>query len=144
MADTGLVPGVYSLAGGGYENYRTPNTFKSGTATSGTLALWTPAAGKRFRLMGYAISVGQNASAASGGANFAIAFNDQAASIGIVPAFYLPPTAVTTVPGQCPAIVVNLAGNGYLSAAVNNVLNIVPNATLSTGLLSVMVWGTEE
>ena len=125
ILSTGSSPNAYT---------RTPNIFKvinAVTITSET-TVWTPASGKKFRLMGYQLMSG-----ATGGN---VLLNNQAAG-------YTPGVGGTTLllaglnvanaqlsspPGM---------GNGILSSAANNVLT----ALGATGqIISGYVFGTEE
>jgi len=116
------------------ECQRTPTVFKRGIVTTlGSTALWTPAAGKRFRLMGYSWSVPNTATSAAG-TTFGLL--DTAAGI-----CYLSEIGTTTagINGS-----VTLPGNGYLSVTVGGVLNVNLTAALTVGELLVSAWGTEE
>ena len=118
--------GVCLLAWNGatWDRIRSPNIFKDLNAVAiGTITtVWTPASGKKFRLMGGTISVSAAGS---------VLFEDNAAATTI---FRTPKLAADTpytfdVPG------------GKLSAAANNVLK----ATLSVaGNVTGTLWGTEE
>jgi hypothetical protein len=113
---------------------RVANVFKAFNAQALTASsantptsIWTPAAGKKFHLMGYWFSL----SAAAG-----LVFHDLASvgGGGLIPL----PSPVLTAAGivQTPPI-----GNGYLSAATNNQLWIDATAAATvTGF----VWGIEE
>lgn len=92
------------------------------TAATGA-TIWTPASGKKFRLMGYSFSASAAAS---------LIFGDNVVGTVI---FRGPLLAAAGIDSQY-----NL-GNGFLSAAANNVLklDVSANATV-TGT----VWGTEE
>ncbi len=102
---------------------RTPAVFKpqNAVAIAAEATIWTPAGGKKFRLMGYHLT-----SSVTG--NILLRDNTAGTIIDVIPA-----TA-----GQC--VVVDLH-NGILSAAANNVLTATGPA-LST--LSGEVDGTEE
>lgn len=103
----------------------------------GTTAVWTPAAGKKFRLMGYAVSVAATLAAA---APVLIKFQDGAGAI-----ILQLQVSVQTALGQDSQPSQRL-GDGILSALANNALNIVTNnaAAFVTGGIAVNVWGTEE
>jgi len=118
----------------GLELLRTPGTFKLGTASAiNTTALWTPTAGKRFRIMGYTVTLPNTATSAAG---TTITLMDGAANV-----FYL--CVIGTTTGGLAYSVV-LPGNGYLSTTINNVLNINLTAALTVGVISVNVYGAEE
>jgi hypothetical protein len=129
--------------GASSDRLRTPNVFKTATATAaGSLAVWTPAAGKKFRLMAYEIEVTANASLAAGGIN-TFTWLDAAAAIGLTHSDFEPTTAVTTGEVGYSTGWITL-GNGYLSSAANNVLNLSILTALVTGALRVNAIGTEE
>ena len=109
-----------------WDRFRTPVIFKTLNAvviTSET-TIWTPAGGKKFRLMGYVL--------AQGVATGAVTLKDNTAgtTIHIIPQNTL---------GQ--AIVAPSFGNGQLSAAANNVLTATGVATET---LTGTIFGTEE
>jgi len=137
-----IIAEKYSYNGASWDRERTPNVFKTVTVTAaGSTAVWTPAAGKKFRLMGYSISVTGNAVQAVAG-NFEAVFLDAAADIGQGDSEYVPAAALNAF-GSSKTGAVNL-GNGHLSAAANNILNISLSAALTAGEVRINVWGTEE
>lgn len=99
------------------------------TAIAGNtpVSIWTPAAGRKFRLMGYWFST----SAAAG-----LVFHDLASvgGGGLIP--FPSPVAAAAGILQSPPI-----GNGFLSATINNQLWI--DATAATTVTG-FVWGVEE
>jgi len=126
------------------EPNRHPNIYKSVSGTTGTLTVWTPASGKKFRLLRYAIEV-TAAAALSAGAGFAITLQDNATSVGLVHSLWLPTTSVTTNGGVCYSTGwVDLGGIGILSAAANNPFTLLLSATLTAGSVRVRTAGTEE
>lgn len=104
---------------------RTPNVFKTIAAvsvTSGTpVAIWTPASGKKFRLMGYALSLSVVGS---------VILDDSATEI------IRTPLMAGGIGQSSPPM-----GNGILSAAANNALKADVSAS---GTVSGFVFGTEE
>lgn len=102
---------------------RTATVFKTVDLGAGTTetTIWTPATGKRFRLLGFVLTCG----AAS-----KLTFKDNTAGTTIF---------VAEVAAGVP-LVVNL-GNGILSAAANNVLTVTRG---TSGTLVGVVWGVEE
>lgn len=127
-----------------FDRVRYPKIFKTVVATtSGNTALWTPAAGKKFRLMRYLVSVPYNAASAAPG-NLLVDLLDAAASIAQTHTLFIPATGQTT--GGPPIYHsgwIDL-GNGILSATANNVLNINLNAAFAAGVVRVLCCGTEE
>jgi hypothetical protein len=119
---------IYSQSGtaGPFVYARTPSTFKTVAAvsvTSGTpVGIWTPTSGKKFRIMNWCVSL-----SVAG----AVIFKDTSAT----EVFRTPlmPAGI----GQCGPFM----GNGYISLAVNNVLDI---DVTSTGTVTGYVDGTEE
>jgi len=105
---------------------RTPNRFINLNAVSVTAegTIWTPATGKKFRLMGYVLESGTI------GGNVLLKDNTAGATILIVP-FGAANGVIQSQP----------MGNGILSAAANNVLTATGTATQT---LSGYVFGCEE
>lgn len=115
---------------------------KSTTATaSGGTAVWTPAAGKKFRLMGYQIQLTANAAVAAGAVVHIDLFDG--ATFLTRHSFFVPTTAVTTTPGAYTTPWIDL-GNGFLSSAANNGLSITLSAALTSGEASIVASGSEE
>lgn len=117
----------FGFNGGTMDRVRVPNVFKyssnASVGPSGTFTIWTPASGKKFRLMGGTLSAATASPVlfrdGAGGTNFNfihVPANDSRS-------FDL--------------------GNGYLSTAANNVLEIL-NAGASTTTIRVSFFGTEE
>ena len=109
--------------GATWDRVRVANVYKavSLSAAADTQSLWTPAAGKRFRLMGLYLT-----SNATG----LLTFNDGVGGTAI----FIPRPAGNAI------ISVNF-GQGILSAAANNVLSLVRSASTA---IDGVVWGTEE
>lgn len=112
--------------GSGFDRQRTPAVFKSLSAALVTAetTIWTPAAGKKFRLMGYAI--------AQGTVTGAVTLRDNTAG----PTILVIPQNTVGVASIAPPL-----GNGILSAAANNVLTA---QGASTETITGFVFGTEE
>jgi hypothetical protein len=106
---------------------RSPSIFISLNAVSiaAETTIWTPAAGKRFRLMGYQLSSG------TVGGNVVLKDNTAGATI-----MQLPFPAAAGVPLTSPVI-----GNGILSGAAGRVLTATGVATQT---LSGYIFGCEE
>ncbi len=137
----GVGPSAYT--GAGWDRVRTPAIFKTATATaSGDTALWTPTSGKKFRLMRYQMQITADA-ATSGGADIDIVLRDSTTALAAAYSVFVPATAGTTFNNGTRTEWVDL-GNGILSAAANNVLNINLSAALTSGKVRVVVAGTEE
>jgi hypothetical protein len=121
------------------EPLRTPGKFVHALCTTvAATVVWDPAAGKKFRLMGYVIIPAAGMAAA--GIQL-ITLLDEAAAITIAHQVYLP--AAANVVNQAP-IVVQLPGNGFLSVAADNRLSVTLTSACTAGAISVMAYGTEE
>jgi len=136
---TQAVEEVYNPGIPGMQLVRTPNTIKQNICTTvAATAVWTPTAGKKFRVMGGTIipAAGMGAAGVE-----KISLLDSATDIGLNFQTYLPIAA--SIQHQ-PQITFDLKPNGYLSAAANNVLNVTLTTAITAGAISVTVWGTEE
>jgi hypothetical protein len=138
---------LFNPAGAGgliSERLRTPTVWSGANASAiGATAIWTPAAGKKFRLMAGFIMVPSNCIQAVAGL---IAFGLQDAAgafMGKSFTTFVPGAAGPTGPplGFWPFVI---PGNGWLSALANNSLNVNLSAALTTGLCIVGTMGTEE
>lgn len=129
---------------GTYDRLRTPVTFKTAVASAaGNTAIWTPAAGKRFRLMAYSIEVTGNASMGAAGLN-EITLNDAGAAIGQGVSAWFPAAAGTLLGNVQLSGGMRQLGNGVLSAAANNPLQVNLTTALTAGEVRVNAIGTEE
>ena len=145
-ANLAVVPYLVTQAGSSPNQsaQRTPNVFKTAKATAtGTTAVWTPTTGKKFRLMRFKIIVTAN-SAQTTGAVVDFDLQDSSTSINLIHSVFIPTTAITTnINDGYDSGWIDL-GNGYLSTAANNVLNLVFSATGFSGAVRVIACGTEE
>jgi hypothetical protein len=109
-----------------WDRARTPNVFKPLNAASvaSEVTIWTPAAGKKFRIMGFCLTSG------TVGGN--VLFKDNTAGTTILVVPFGAANATIGSDGM---------GNGILSAAANNVLTATGVATQT---ISGFVFGTEE
>jgi len=122
---------LYNPATPGYETQRTPSKFVDVlvvNVTGATQAIWTPAAGKRFRLLGFSLAF-----SVAGSSTVAYTFVDGAPGASA-------PAVLRASPPAGPAYVLTLPGNGYLSTAAGNSLLIQGPAATVTGTL----FGCEE
>ena len=137
-----MYEGNFSL--GSLDWQRTPAIFKSAVATaSGNTAVWTPTTGKKFRLMRFMIVLTDEAVRAVAG-DITVKFQDATTDIGVSFPVYVPATAIGSPIGEAWTSGWIDLGNGILSAAANNVLNINLSAALTAGTFGVLVAGTEE
>lgn len=134
----------YVSAGDGvnWPAIRTPTVFRTATATAaGDTTVWTPAAGKKFRLMRYRIDItGQAIQAVAG--NIEITLIDNATAMNIGNSVYVPAIALNQF-GAYSSGWIDL-GNGYLSLVANNTLDVNLSAALTAGELRIQTAGTEE
>jgi hypothetical protein len=120
------------------EPKRTPTIFKYATdLTTDGATVWTPAAGKKFRVLGFTVTVSKDATCAG---SFSFQLNDLATGFW---AATLSHGALAAI-GVPTVFTVNLPGNGYLSTAINQALKLGLGAVLTAGSISVAAWGTEE
>jgi hypothetical protein len=119
----------------------TPTKFVQSTGNqAAAVTVWTPAAGKKFRVLGGVIMLTKDAAAAQ---IVSFLLYDGA---NTVPIFAADISAAALVAiGSETVIPFNFGGNGYLSIAANNALNLQIGAgVLTAGYYSISVWGTEE
>jgi hypothetical protein len=137
-----LGAGAFGFAynGATWDRLRTPNVFKRG-GLNGAGNVWTPASGKKFRLMRAYLYIGGGATMAAAAFN-AITLTDGGTTIPLAGFDVYVPNAVPASPSPPIQIALDF-GNGYLSTAANNILAVVMSA-LATGFLDIGVWGTEE
>jgi hypothetical protein len=129
--------------GVGIFNLRTPSVFKTvAAAAAGNTALWTPAVGKKFRLMRYRVTVTDNATQAVAGV-LTVNLLDAAGNIAQTDDVFVPAVALVNSGALYNGGQIDL-GNGILSAVANNVLNVNLSAALVTGNVRVIACGTEE
>jgi hypothetical protein len=114
----------FVFVGSGWDRLRDANVFKTVNLAAATAetALWTPAAGKKFRLVGLVLTVGGAADCQ---------FNDGAGGSTV---FLLSATAAQV-------FVLERLGNGLVSGAANRALTVVRSTAVT---LKGTLWGTEE
>jgi hypothetical protein len=137
----------YNPATAAWERARTPTTYKYvnvSTPSAGNTTVWTPTTGKKFRLMAALIVVTGNANRAAGG-QVQLQLTDGAGGTTIIgTTTYVPTTSGTVMGSDFNSGWMVLPGNGYLSAAANNVLVLNTGAAITTGAVAVTAVGTEE
>lgn len=120
------------------------DTFKTvngQVTTNGTLTIWTPASGKKFRVKAvYVDATVDVVLAASGTAGVYLQVFDDTTAILDVAAF-----TTTAAAGTSKSRMIDLR-QGYVSATANNALKIGFSASITTGKvdLSVIAIGTEQ
>lgn len=137
------VPHIYN--GASWDRNRTPIIFKTATAVNaGNTAAWTPAAGKKFRLMRYQIELTENATLAVA-AVVTVKFQDNVTDFAFQHDQYIPAAAGVATGEAWRSGWIDM-GNGYISLVANNVLNfnIGGGANLTAGQFRINVCGTEE
>lgn len=135
--------GFYGGVSNQWQRIRISNIIKTATATaSGDTAVWTPTSGLKFRVMKYQIEVTADA-ATSGGADVDVVLRDATTAIGAGASIYCPAVAGTSF-GNGYTTTWRDLGNGYVSTAANNVLNVNLSAALTSGKVRVNVAGIEE
>lgn len=102
---------------------------------AGQTVLWTPAIGKRARVMGFSIVVNPATTTAAGSL---VTIQDGAVDVENV--LYLG-IAAPAVPGRWAEV---FPDNGYLSVAPNNTISVNLSAALTAGGIYINIWGTEE
>ena len=109
--------------------------------TVAATTIWTPSASRRFRLMGYRITLSANAAQAVAGI-VTLTFNDNVTAIGLSEDIFVPSAAGTTI--GLFSTPWTMLGNGYLSTTQANTLNVTLNTAITTGGARVICIGTEE
>jgi hypothetical protein len=125
-----------------------PNVFKTAQANAaGDTALWTPTTGKKFRLMRLLVMVPTNCTLAARGIE-TIKLRDATTDLNVTFDVWLGQTAPVEAAGTPPYPAFHSGwidlGNGILSAAANNVLNVNLGTVLASGNVRVTACGTEE
>jgi len=119
---------------------------KNVTATAaGNTTVWTPAAGKKFHLLGYYIEVNGHITTAAGGL-LTIDLNDSGTSLNQTHSVFVPATGAVSTTNN-PTLLTHVdfpLGYGYLSAAANNLLQINLSAVLTNGQVQIKAVGIEE
>jgi len=130
-----------SLAIPGWDMQRTPTIFKTVQITAvADNVVWTPATGKRFRLLGYNISWNLGTIAAAAGLE-TITFKDGAAGT----AFSTHAVQISNASAYgYGSFDVNYPGNGFLSGLADRVLAVALDRAITAGGFWINVWGTEE
>lgn len=114
---------------------RTFNQFKSARVSgTGYADLWIPAAGKKFRLMGFRCYIPQGITFSS---PIYVHLRDNTTAVIVLA------DLDAAIPAQID-YTINLPGNGYLSLAANQKLRVYTSFSCTAGFIFVQAWGTEE
>jgi hypothetical protein len=132
---------VFNTATPGWERLRTPNIFKTLSFTVSS-NIWTPAAGKKARLLAYLLEVSSNAIVAVAGQQD-LQLNDGGVTTAHTHTIFAP-GAAGPVGAPLLAILVILGQNGLLSTTANNSFAIALTAAFTGGFARCSMWGTEE
>lgn len=136
--------GYYKIGTSTFNAGRAPAIFKNvSTALSTIVAVWTPASGKRWRLLKFKIDVTVEANL-SAGADLTLDLQDVTTSIGLIHTIWVPTTSVTTGLGCFSTGVVDIGPVGIAAALINTALNIKLSAALVAGKCNVIAMGIEE
>lgn len=131
---------LYGWNGTSFDRVRLANVSNTVVATAaGATPVWTPSSGKKFRLLGYTIDVA-GTMAATGVQTLQL--QDDATTFKNHLAEVIETTTVS-ISNSTTNIGADL-GQGYLSTAADNVLNLVLGTDMATGGVAINVWGTEE
>ena len=129
---------LQSFDGTNWNRLRQANTFATKLVTAlGSTAIYTPAAGLYYRMLGYTMELTENVSLAAAGLVTA-SLLDVAAATGIAHTWFAPAAALTTGQGTDPIHPLAM-GAGYKSAAAATALNANLSVALATGALNVTV-----
>ena len=134
IVSTGAAPNSY---------LRTPNIFKTVSATaSGNTSLWAGTSAKKHRIMRLKIDVTADAATASG-ADIVIDIQDVTTTTNLTHTVFVPAVAGTVFGNGYSSGWIDL-GNGILCAAANTAVNVNLSAALTSGVVRVIVAGTDE
>lgn len=136
----GIATGSANLGynGATWDRVRAASVFKSAAVTaSGNTAVWTPAAGKKFRLLAWRLSVA--GTLAADGTQIIQLRDGTTTVIARAGA-----NVAAALPANDSQIGEDYGLKGQLSAAANNVLNLNLGTAMATGAVYIDAWGTEE
>lgn len=127
----------------GWDRVYNPTIFVSAQATAaGNTILYTPNAGRKFRLMRYRIDITDDATLAVAG-RLAVKLLDGATDLNQTLIAFVPAAALNTSGLLATTGWIDL-GNGIPAAAVNDLLNINLSAALATGIVNVVACLAED
>lgn len=135
--------GIVHRGGTNWDVLKSSLVYKSAQASAaGSTPLWTPTATKKFNVMRYMVQLTGNAARAVAGV-LTISLLDAGADIAQDHDVWVPAASLNTSGDLYTSPWIDL-GNGVLSAAANNALNINLSAALTSGNVRVIACGTEE
>ena len=143
-ASSAIIPITYNYVfnGATWDRLRTGVSAHQASTTTTGATVWTPAVGKKFRLMKFKIQVTGNASLAAA-AVVNIRLQDAAAGMNLDHQVFIGNVAGAGLLDYDSGWIT--LDNGILSAAANNALQFnLSGATLATGQVNVIAFGTEE
>lgn len=128
--------------GSTWTRQRIATILKSNVANAaGDTAVWTPASGKRVRLIRYQIEIPNSATMATAG-ELTVKIRDASTEISRQHTIYIPSTPGSTLGAWRSGWI--RCGNGYLSSTANNVLNVNLSSALTSGKITINMEGIEE
>lgn len=123
-----------------FDRVRIASVFKTLIVTaSGTTALWVPAGGTSFRIMGYTIDVAGTL-AATGVQTIELVDGSTVIRNHLANCIETPTVSIS---GGADHITCDL-GQGLLSINPGNTLNVHLSVAMATGGVAINIWGTEE
>ena len=129
---------VANEATGNFEPVRTPSWFFTVNCTTiAATPIVAAVGGKKHRILGIIVNIAGGMAAAG---LQTVSILDVAADMGLDPSFWV---AIAATPvGQ--SIYLDLRPNGKLVAAVNTAINVTLTAAMTSGAVSVTIWGDDE
>jgi hypothetical protein len=119
---------------------RSPTKYKwAACTTTAATDLWTPAAGKKFRVMCGTIQCAGGLAAA--GLETIDLQEETLGTFGLKFGTWVP---IAAAAAGTPQIYFDLRPNGYLATTADKKLQVVLGAAMTAGAVEVTVWGTEE
>jgi hypothetical protein len=121
---------ISAASAGPFYYQRTPAIFRSASGSSGLNTIWTPASAKKFRLMRYKIEA-ESDMHVTAATTVTLSLLDGGVGMGFQHLVYIPTTGGTALNGYWESDWIDL-GNGYVSAAANNIMQLGISGPLSS------------
>jgi hypothetical protein len=124
-------------------------TFSGTFTTTGNVAVWTPATGKKFVLKGFAINAVVTTVLAGTGTSIHLVDGTSVGASGVNIVWPLAAFSATQAAGsvlrQPTVSIVPYKSGGFVGTTAGQALRIVADASISTGVIAVsgIVWGDE-